>query len=296
MRSYLFVPADSERKLEKGPSSGADCLLIDLEDSVSPRRKAEARKMAAAFLNGAERGPGRPKLYVRVNALETGLTEADLDTIVAARPDGVLLPKAQGRADIEHLATLLAVREAEAGIEDGAIRIQALVAETAAGVLNLNDYRGASSRLEGMSWGGEDLAADLGAAVNRGADGRYLEAFRLARSMTLIAAAAAGVMAVDTVYVDFRDMEGLERDCVAAERDGFSGKLAIHPAQVEVINRVFTPSEEAVRRARRIVDLFASAGEDAGVMSLEGQMIDRPHLRQAERILRRAEAAGLTSA
>lgn len=293
MRSYLFVPGDSNRKLEKAPSSGADCLLIDLEDSVSPRRKIEARAMTAAFLAGADRGEGKPKLIVRINALDSGYAEADLDAVVGAKPDGILLPKAEGPSAIQHLSALIAVREAENDIPEGRLRINALAAETAAGVLNLNGYRGASARLEALSWGGEDLAADLGAARNRGDDGHYTDVFRLARSMTLLAAAAAQIMAIDTVFTDFRDMEGLERECLAAERDGFSGKLAIHPAQVEVINRVFTPSEEAVHRARRIVELFEGAGEDAGVMSLEGQMIDRPHLRQAERILKRAAAAGL---
>jgi citrate lyase subunit beta / citryl-CoA lyase len=295
MRSYLFVPGDTDRKLENAPSSGADCLLIDLEDSVSPRRKIEARTMAAAFLHGADRGEGQPKLIVRINALDSGHAEADLDAVVGAKPDGILLPKAEGPAAIQHLSALIAVREAENDIPEGQLRIHALAAETAAGVLNLNGYRGASARLEALSWGGEDLAADLGAARNRGDDGHYTDVFRLARSMTLLAAAAAQIMAIDTVFTDFRDMEGLERECLAAERDGFSGKLAIHPAQVEVINRVFTPSSEAVHRARRIVELFEGAGEDAGVMSLEGRMIDRPHLRQAERILKRAAAAGVSA-
>jgi citrate lyase subunit beta/citryl-CoA lyase len=296
MRSYLFVPADSERKLAKAGDTGADCLLIDLEDSVSYRRKSEARAMARDYLLAARDRAAGPKLIVRVNALNSGLIEDDLAAVIAAAPHGILLPKAEGGADVQHLATLIEVAEARAGLAAGSTRIHAIVSESATGVLQAGRYAGMTHRLEAMSWGGEDLSADLGVETNRDETGRYTDVFRYARSLTLLGAAAAGVMAVDTVFTDFRDPQGLEAECRAAVRDGFSGKLAIHPDQVAVINRAFTPEPEAVARAAKIVTLFEEAGEEAGVLSLDGKMIDRPHLKQAERILARARAAGLLSA
>lgn len=287
MRSYLFVPADSERKLTKALSSEADCLILDLEDSVSSGRKAEARRIAAAFLAQAASRAVRPYLMVRVNALSTGLADDDLAGVMAGRPDAVLLPKSNGGADVQQLAVMLAVHEAANGIDQEATAIHALVSETATGVLNSGTYAGKTDRLKALAWGGEDLAADVGAAANRDDHGRYADVFRLARSLTLLGAAAAGVDAVDTVYTDFRDEAGLAGECAAAARDGFSGKMAIHPVQVAVINRAFTPTDAAVDRARRIVALFDEAGPDAGVLSLDGTMIDRPHLRQARRILAR---------
>ncbi|WP_419911681.1 HpcH/HpaI aldolase/citrate lyase family protein [Hoeflea sp.] len=292
MRSYLFVPGDSQRKLEKSLSSGADCLLIDLEDSVSTSQKATARQMAREFIaetrrNGTSADPG---IVVRVNPLGSGLTQDDLAAVVAARPDGVLLPKCEHGADVQHLSTLIAVLEADAGIDEGETNIHALVTETAKGTLNAGTYASVSERLKTLSWGGEDLSADIGVEANRDGDGNYTDLFRHARTMTLLGAAAAGVEAVDTVYVDFKNAEGLENECRQAVRDGFSGKMAIHPSQVEIINRAFTPTEAAVERARRIVELFEEAGEDAGVLSLDGQMIDRPHLKQSQRILERARS------
>ena len=290
MRSYLFVPGDSQHKLEKSLTGAADCLLIDLEDSVSAAQKPAARQMARTFIediraSGTDRGPG---LVVRVNPLPGGLTDDDLAAIIGAQPDGVLLPKSEGGKDVQQLSAMIAVHEAEAGIPEGTTDIHALVTETAFGALNAGTYRDASNRLKSLSWGAEDLSADLGVETNRTADGHYTDPFRHARTVTLLGAAAAHVAAVDTVYVDFRDTEGLERECRDAVRDGFSGKMAIHPAQVDVINRVFTPSAEAVERARRIVQLFADAGDAVGVLSLDGQMIDKPHLRQAQKILDRA--------
>lgn len=295
MRSYLFVPGDSQRKLDKSPSSGADCLLIDLEDSVSPSQKPAARQMTGAFIEAtraANQSSDTPGLVVRVNPLNSGLTEDDLAAIIAVKPDGVLLPKSESGADVQQLSTMIAVHEAEAGIEEGATDIHALVTETAMGALNAATYRGVSKRLRTLSWGGEDLSADLGVETNRTGDGHYTDLFRYVRTITLLGAAAAGVGAVDTVFVDFKNTEGLERECREAVRDGFSGKMAIHPAQVEIINRVFTPSKTAVERARRIVQLFEDAGDEVGVLSLDGQMIDRPHLKQAQQILYRAKSAG----
>lgn len=287
MRSLLFVPGDSQKKLEKGLASGADVLLIDLEDSVALEAKEEARKTTAAFL--AEHGPktDRPRLYVRVNGLTTGLTDADLDGVMQAVPDGVVLPKSIGGADVAHLGAKLAVREAEFGLEDGATRILAIGTENAAGVFALGTFAGSSHRLMGLTWGGEDLSADLGAETNRGEDGSYTDPYRLARALTLLGAAAAGVDAIDSVFTNFRDMAGLEAECRAARRDGFAAKMAIHPAQVPVINETFTPSPDAIERARTVIAAF-QANPGAGVVGVNGEMLDRPHLLRAERLLKRA--------
>jgi len=288
MRSLLFVPGDSERKMSKSTGSGADALILDLEDSVAQSRKAEARDMVAAFLTSTKRGAGTPRLIVRVNALDTGLTDADLAAIVQARPDAILLPKANSGADIQDLSTRVAVHEAEAGLKEGHIRIHALMTETAAGMLAAASFASKSKRLTALTWGAEDLAADIGASSNKDGNGVYTDVFRLARSLTILAAANSRVEAIDTVFTDFRDSEGLDAECRAAVRDGFSGKMAIHPDQVAVINAAFTPPPADVERAVRILALFAAAGPEAGVLSLDGKMIDRPHLRQAERIARRA--------
>lgn len=294
MRSYLFVPGDSERKLEKSLTSGADCLLIDLEDSVAQSQKSAARIRAAEFIgqqNSDDKiGPG---LIVRVNPLSSGHTDEDLAAVMASRPDGILLPKSESGADIQQLSVMMSVHEAEAGIEDGKTDIHALITETAMGTLKAATYGDASPRLQSLSWGAEDLSADLGVETNRQADGRYTDLFRYARTITVFGAAAAGVNAVDTVFVDFRDKKGLEDECAAAVRDGFAGKMAIHPNQIEPINRIFTPSDAAIEHATKIVDLFANAGDDVGVLSLDGKMIDKPHLKQAHRILERARSAGM---
>jgi len=286
MRSLLFVPGDSPKKLEKGMNSGADVPLIDLEDSVALDAKDEARRTTAAFL--AERGKDtdRPRLFVRVNGLTTDLTDADLDGVMRAAPDGIVLPKSVGGADVAHLGAKLAVREAEFGLEDGATRILAIATENAASVFALGTFAGASHRLMGLTWGGEDLSADLGAETNRGEDGAYTDPYRLARSLTLLGAAAAGVDAVDSVFTNFRDMAGLEAECRTARRDGFVAKMAIHPAQVPVINEAFTPSPEAIERARAVIEAF-EANPGAGVVGVDGEMLDRPHLLRAERLLKR---------
>jgi Citrate lyase beta subunit len=287
MRSLLFVPGDSRRKLDKALGSGADALLIDLEDSVALDAKAEARSVTAGFLEEAKGLAARPRLYVRVNGLTTGLTDADLDGVMGGGPDGIVLPKAVGGADAAHLGAKLAVREAEFGLEDGATRILAIATENALGVFALGTFAGASHRLMGLAWGGEDLSADLGAEVNRGENGLYTEPYRLARSLTLLGAAAAGVDAIDAVYTNFRDMDGLAAECREARRDGFVAKMAIHPAQVPVINEAFTPSEEAVAKAEAVVAAFRE-NPGAGVVGIGGEMLDRPHLVRAERLLARA--------
>ena len=288
MRSLLFVPADSERKLEKGLDSGADILLIDLEDSVALDRKAVAREMAAAFI-AEKRETARPALYVRVNDLTTGLTDDDLGAVMAARPRGILLPKASSATDVEHLAAKLRVFEAENGIDDGSTRILALMTENAAGILSAGSYREPHPRLSGLTWGAEDLSAEIGARSPRDENGRYTDVFRLARALTLVAASAAQLAAIDTVFVNFRDADALRAECLEAERDGFTAKMAIHPAQVPIINEVFTPSEEAIAHSREIIDAFARSG-NPGVVAIDGQMYDRPHLKRAERLLARAGA------
>ncbi|WP_311028155.1 HpcH/HpaI aldolase/citrate lyase family protein [Mesorhizobium koreense] len=291
MRSLLFVPGDSEKKLAKAPQAGADVLLLDLEDSVGADRKAEARKITSAFI-GENREQVSASLYVRVNDFTTGLTDDDLTAIMPARPAGIMLPKAIGPKDVMRLSAKLRVHEAESGIEDGATRIVALIAETAAGVLAAPAFSEANPRLAGVTWGAEDLSADIGARTPRGGDGRYTETFRLARTLTILAAATVQAAAIDTVFVNFRDMDALKAECVEAERDGFTAKMAIHPAQVPIINEVFTPSVESVAHSRAVVEAFSAAG-NPGVIGIDGQMYDRPHLRRAERILARAQAAGV---
>lgn len=287
MRSLLFVPGDSAPKLHKAMGSGADALIVDLEDSVALSAKETARQVAAGFLAEAKSAPDRPRLFVRVNGLTTGLTDADLDGVMGAGPDGVMLPKTVGGTDVAHLGAKLAVREAEFGLEDGATRILALPTETGEGVLALGTFAGASHRLAGLAWAGEDLSADIGAETNRTHDGSYAEPYRVARALTLFAAASAGVEPIDTVYVNFRDLEGLGQECREARRDGFVAKMAIHPAQVAVINEAFTPSGAALAHARAIVDAF-DRNPGAGVVGIEGEMVDRPHLTRAQRLLARS--------
>ena len=286
MRSLLFVPADSARKLEKGMTSGADALIVDLEDSVALDGKAKARESAAAFLREAIASKTRPYILVRVNGLQTGLTDADLDAVAPAKPDAIMLPKAEGGASIMHADAKLAVREAINNLPDGHIKILPIATETAASLFVAGTFAGSSGRLSGLTWGAEDLSAELGAQTNRGADGRFLDPYRLARALCLAGASAAQVPAFDTVYVDFRNSEGLRRECEEAARDGFVGKMAIHPAQVPILNDIFTPSPEALARAQSVVDAF-EANPRAGVVGIGGVMYDRPHLARARRLLAR---------
>ncbi len=291
MRSLLFVPGDSPKKLARSLDCGADALIVDLEDSVAPAAKAEARSVAAGFLSDLRDRPARPRVYVRVNALDTGLTDDDLDAVVPFGPDGIMLPKATCGADVMLVDAKITTAEALAGMDDGATRIVAIATETGGSLFQMGTYKGSSARLEGLTWGAEDLSADIGALTNRNPDGGYTDVYRLARALCLAASAGAGVMAIDSVYTDFRDAEGLRADCEEGVRDGYVAKMAIHPAQVAVINDTFTPSDEAIGEAEAVVKAMAAAG-DAGVASLDGKMIDRPHLRRAERLLARARAAG----
>jgi citrate lyase subunit beta / citryl-CoA lyase len=288
MRSLLFVPADSRKKLEKALTSGADALVIDLEDSVAADGKAAARESAAAFLREMVPASARPRLIVRVNGLPSGLTDADLDAVAPMKPDAVMLPKAEGGASVVHLDAKLAVREAKGGMTDGHIKIVAIATETAAALFVAGTYAGASNRLCALTWGAEDLSAELGAETNRDSEGVLLDPYRLARVLCLAGAATAGVQAIDTVFTDIRDREAFRRECGAARRDGFSGKMAIHPTQIPIINEAFTPSREAVTHAKAIVDAF-TANPEAGVVAIGGVMVDKPHLTRARRVLERVD-------
>ncbi|ESY74611.1 CoA ester lyase [Mesorhizobium sp. M0051] len=293
MRSLLFVPGDSQKKLEKGFGAGADVVIVDLEDSVAPHNKALAREVAARFIV-ERRAQTSSVIYVRVNDLSTGLTDDDLAALVPARPDGIMLPKSNSGQDVQHLSAKLRVHEAENGLADGAIKILPIITEMPAGVLAAATYAGTSARLAGLTWGAEDLSAAIGARAVRDEHGRYTDVFRHARIMTILAAAAAEVAAIDTVFPNFRDMAAFKAECTEAERDGFTGKMAIHPDQVPVINAAFTPSVEAVRQSTAIVAAFQAAG-NPGVVGIDGKMYDRPHLRLAERLLARAGAAGVSA-
>jgi citrate lyase subunit beta/citryl-CoA lyase len=287
----LFVPADDEKKLGKGTGTGADALILDLEDAVSLSRKAPARTLAAHYIKEVRPRAGRPHIYVRINALDTKLWEEDVATVVASGPDGVMLPKARSGADVHTLSIALNIAEERAGLAVGSTRIVALITETPISMLQLNTYVGSSARLEGLTWGAEDLSAALGARTNREADGRtWTSPYRLARDLSLFTASAANVQPIDTVFVNFRDEEGLRSECKEAVRDGFTGKMAIHPNQVAVINDVFTPTAEEIAFSEEIIGVFAE-NPDAGVVAIRGNMIDRAHAARAERILARAKAA-----
>jgi citrate lyase subunit beta/citryl-CoA lyase len=288
MRSLLFVPADGGPKLDKAFGSGADAVILDLEDSIAPERKEHARKAALDFLKVHHAKKERPRLLVRINGLDTGMTDADLDAVVAGKPDAILFPKAEGGASVTHLDAKLTAREAIAGLPEGGIKILAQTVESAAGLFSAGTYRNSSARLIGMTWGPEDLSAELGAQANRESDGTLTEPYRIARAMCLFGAAAAKVPAIETIHVDFRNLDALRRDTEIARRDGFSGRLAIHPAQVAVINEVFTPSAEQIEKAKAIVAAFA-AKPGAGTVGIDGKMYDRPHLLRAQRLLESAK-------
>jgi len=280
-RSFLFVPADSERKLVKAAGAGADALILDLEDSVAQAARPAARLLIADYLRG------RDDAWVRINPIDSEDAGADLEAVIPAAPAGIILPKPRGAADVVRLAGQIDALEAEHGIDAGRTRIIALCTERPEALFTLHGYVGATPRLAGLSWGAEDLSVAVGASSNRDAAGDWLPQFELARSLCLFAAAAAGVAAIDTVFTDFRNEEGLERYAASARRDGFSGMLAIHPCQVPVINAAFTPTLAEIEHAERVVAAFA-AQPGAGTVGLDGRMIDRPHLVQARRILSQA--------
>jgi citrate lyase subunit beta/citryl-CoA lyase len=291
MRSLLFIPADDEKKLAKGAGSGADALILDLEDAVSAQRKPVARTIAARYIAATRALEKRPLIYVRVNALDTPHWEADLAGVMGSRPDGVLLPKARSGADVHTLSIALNHAEERAGTPKGATRIIAIVTEVPVSLLKLDTYIDASARVEGLTWGAEDLSGVIGAATNREPDGRWTSPYQLARNLCLFTAAAANAQPIDTVFVNFRDADGLRAEAAEAARDGFTGKMAIHPNQVAVINELFTPKPEEIAVSEEIVKAFADDPQ-AGVIGLRGQMIDRAHLVRAQRILARAKMVG----
>ncbi|MEM9684929.1 MAG: CoA ester lyase [Pseudomonadota bacterium] len=291
MRSWLFVPGDSESKQEKAAGSEADVVILDLEDSVAAANKAEARKLVATHLGDADRESGK-LLYVRINALETGLADADLDAVMASTPDGIMLPKCDSGATAARVRAMILAREREHGIRPGTTGLAVIATETAVSLFGMGTYHDAGARLSAITWGLEDLSADLEVTHVRDGHGRPVGPFALARTLTLIAARAAGAEPIDGVFTAFRNDKGLKRDCTNAVRDGFTGKLAIHPDQIATINTAFTPDSKALERARAIVEAFA-AEPGAGVIGLDGEMLDRPHLLRAERLLKRADRLGL---
>ena len=286
-RSWLFVPGDSERKLAKAASTGADAIIVDLEDAVAAEARPMARGLAAEWLAAHRPQVAQHKLerWVRINPLDTPYWRDDIVAIMRGAPDGIVLPKASGPEQLRQLAAEIYELEERNGVSSGSTRIVPLVSETAAAALTIPDYVGASlPRLGGLMWGAEDLSAALGASRKYGDDGNWTDAFRMVRATVLLTAHACGVAAIDTLHADFRDEAGLTRMARAARADGFSGMLAIHPGQVPVINAAFTPSDEELAGARAIVAAFA-ANPGAGVVSLDGHMLDRPHLVLARRML-----------
>ncbi len=296
LRSLLFIPGDSEKKLAKIAGCGADAVILDLEDSVAPPQKADARKRVSDFLDSAPRGAGAPRYWVRINPLDSGLALDDLAQIMPAAPDGILQPKTNGPACVRQLSHYLDAFEAARGAADAATRIIAIATETAVAPFHLGEFAGAGlSRLAGLTWGAEDLATAIAASGNRTASGDWMFTFQMARSLCLLAAHASGVQAIETLHADFRDEAGLRASCQAARAEGFSGRLAIHPAQVAIINAAFLPSLEEMDHARRIVEAFA-ANPGVGTIGLDGKMVDIPHLKQAERLLALAKAYGVGAA
>ena len=289
IRSWLFVPGDSERKQNKGRENSADALILDLEDSVADARQEIAREMTRGYLESRP-DRSRQQLWVRINPLDGALALADLAAIMPGAPDGICLPKVNSAADVNTLANYLAALEAREGLAQGSTKIRCVATETAASLLTFHTYLdGVSERLAAMTWGGEDLAAALGASGNRNpATGAYDDTFLMARSLCLSAARAIGAQPVGVVYVDYKDLEGLAAECLYDRRCGFIGKVAIHPDQSAVINRAFTPSDEEIAQARRVVEAFAE-NPDIGTVGLDGKMLDLPHLKQARNTMALAE-------
>ncbi|MCH8278644.1 MAG: CoA ester lyase [Proteobacteria bacterium] len=284
IRSFLFVPADSERKLRKAGDVGADAIILDLEDSVASAALPDARVLAREYLRG------KSNVWVRINSIDGREAAADLDAVMPSAPAGIVLPKPESAAAAVKLAERITVLESEHGIESGSTGIIPLCTECPAALFTLNSYIGATERLAGLSWGAEDLSAAIGSSRNRDEAGNWLPIYEMARSLCLLAAAAAEVSAIDTVFTDFKNMDGLRQYAANARRDGFSGMLAIHPAQIEVINTAFIPTNKEVENAARIVALFAE-NPGAGIVAMDGKMIDRPHLTQARRLLKMAQQA-----
>jgi citrate lyase subunit beta/citryl-CoA lyase len=287
MRSLLFVPGDSEKKLAKSENVPADVLILDLEDSVTTVNKQKARDLVVEYL-GSRSAQNQQQVWVRINPLENVESGDDLSAIMPAGPAGIVLPKPRSPQDVEILGRRIGEYEAEYDLEGGSTRILPVATETPHSIFSLGDYHQCGDRLAALTWGAEDLSAAVGASANRDGQGDWTAPYQLVRSLCLFAAHAAGVAAIDTLFADFRNTQGLERSCAEARRDGFSGKLAIHPDQVEVINQAFTPSPDEIEHARRVVALF-EANPGVGTLALDGAMLDLPHLVQARKILITAE-------
>jgi len=281
MRSMLFVPGDRPERFAKAEASGADAVILDLEDAVTPEKRPEARRAIAAHLAGPQRAV---PLWVRINPVETDDALLDLAAIMDGRPDGILLPKPRDGADVHRASHWLEAHEARCGYARDSVALIPLITESAAALLKAASFVDLPARVAGLTWGAEDLAADLGASGNKSADGEYEFTYQLARSMCLLAAAAAGVPAIDTIDTEFKDGVAIERRARAARRQGFAAKLAIHPAQVAPIHAAFTPTADELRWAERVIEAFAAA-PGSGAVAFEGGMLDKPHLRQAERLL-----------
>lgn len=286
LRSMLFVPGDSEKKLAKAASTPADALILDLEDAVAVERLETARGMVCEYLLQHPRG--QQQAWVRINPLQTDLALKDLAAVMPGRPDGIVLPKPLNARDVIQLDHFLSALETREGIALGSTRIIPVATEVAGALFELNSYAGASPRLAGLTWGAEDLATAVGASTNKDAHGEFDFTFQLARSMCLLAASHAQVQAIDTLTVDFRDTDRLTKDVLRARQSGFTGKLAIHPDQVLPIHAGLAPDAHEVAHAQRIVDAFAQAG-GAGAVQLDGKMVDKPHLTQALRLLQLAQ-------
>jgi citrate lyase subunit beta/citryl-CoA lyase len=283
-RSWLFAPGDSDRKMTKAMEGAADIVLIDLEDAVAIENKVAARAMVRDFIEAHPEQ--RRRLWVRINPFDGPYTLGDLAAIMPARPGGIMLPKVYGRADVDRLDHCLSALEVANGIDEGSTPVIVLITETAEAMFHTGDYKGAP-RVVALTWGAEDLADSIGASANRNADGSYAFTYELARSLTVLGAAAAGVTAIETISADFRDLDALRERAERVRRDGFRGMLAIHPAQVEVINRAFTPTEAEIAEAQEIVALFA-ANPGVGAIGWKGGMLDRPYLARAQRLLKLA--------
>ena len=289
IRSWLFVPGDSERKLLKGRENAADALILDLEDSVANDRQQIAREMVRDFLK-ANPDRSRQQLWVRINPLDTELSLPDLAAVMPGAPDGIMVPKVYSADDVNTLANYLSALETREGLTLGSTRIHSVATETAASLLTFHTYlEGITERLAAMTWGAEDLAAALGASDNRNpASGQYDDPYLMAKSLCLSTARAIGVQPVGVVFVNFRDLAGLEADCLRDRRSGFVGKIAIHPDQAPIINRAFTPSDEEIAHARRVVETF-ERNPGLGTVGMDGKMLDMPHLKQARNVLALAE-------
>lgn len=294
MRSYLFVPGNDENKIVKAFDTDADAVILDLEDSVAPSERSRARSIVCDALEALtpDIRQACPKPFVRVNPLGDGEAFRDLDAIMPGKPFGIVLPKSRTGEDAKKISEMLVTKESEMAMTTGTVKLIVIATETARSMFGLGTYGGSTPRLIGMGWGAEDLSADMGATANRGDDGRFLSPYMLARNLCLYAAHAARIDALDTVYVNYKDHDGFRVECEEALRDGFVAKMAIHPAQVPIINDAFTPTRSQIDKAKAIIEAFDEAG-NVGVIGLDGEMFDRPHYTRSKKLVARADEYGV---